>query len=183
MLERYGGVTLFITHKLEEAYRLCPNLVVLTDGRIAGAGTREAIFRNPPSVDVARVTECKNFSQARPMNAPWIEALDWNCQLKVAPQPFPQPLRDQFYIGIRAHHIQFPGNLSPENTFPGWLAMVSETQHRVTLYIKLHSKPDSSQDYHLQAEVYRDKWHQLQQRVLPWPIQLASDAVMVMPHE
>jgi molybdate transport system permease protein len=82
VLARYQGVTLFITHKLEEAYRLCPNLLVLSEGRILAHDTREAIFARPPSYAVARVTECKNFSRARPVGDGSVEALDWGCQLQ-----------------------------------------------------------------------------------------------------
>ena len=177
VLSNYGGITLFITHKLEEAYRLCPNLLVLANGQIAASGSREAIFTHPPSVEVARVTECKNFSQAHRRSHNWVEALDWGCTLQVTKPP----PAEHIHIGVRAHHIQFPHHLDLDNTFPGWLAMVSETQHRVTLYIKLHSESSSSEDYHLQAEVYRDKWQQLQQRSLPWPVQLAPQVIIVMP--
>lgn len=178
VLSNYSGITLFITHKLEEAYRLCPNLLVLANGQIVAVGTRENIFKHPPTVEVARVTECKNVSHARSITDSCVEALDWGCRLQLTTSLPPEG----GYIGIRAHHIQFPPNCDVENTFPGWLAMVSETQHRVTLYIKLHHKPSSDRDYHLQAEVYRDKWYQLQQQPLPWPIQLAPQTVIVMPH-
>ena len=60
VLTSYGGASVVVTHKLEEVYRLCPQLVVLDQGQIAAAGTREAVFHRPPTVAVARVTECKN---------------------------------------------------------------------------------------------------------------------------
>lgn len=183
VLSHYNGITLFITHKLEEAYRLCPNLLVLANGQIAAAGPREEIFRHPPSVEVARVTECKNFSVARRITDQSVEALDWGCRLQVMTPP---PV-ETAHIGIRAHHILFPlhtnlGITRLDNTFPGWLATASETQHRVTLYIKLHSPPSDAYDYHLQAEVDRDRWSLLQQRPFPWPIQLVPESVIVMTH-
>ncbi|NJN22300.1 MAG: hypothetical protein HC812_15370 [Leptolyngbya sp. RL_3_1] len=79
---------------------------------------------------------------------------------------------DLAWLGIRAHHIQFLKRPGQSNTFPGWVAMISETQHRVSLYIKLHSAPTSPQDYHLQAEVYREKWDLLRSRPYPWQIRL-----------
>jgi molybdate transport system permease protein len=176
VLARYQGVTLFITHKLEEAYRLCPNLLVLSEGRILAHDTREAIFARPPSYAVARVTECKNFSRARPVGDGSVEALDWGCQLQVS-EPIPP---DLMHLGIRAHHLQFAQTLESPNTFPGWLAMITETQHKVTLYLKLHSAPQSPQDYHLQAEVYREKWEQLSDRPGPWPIHLDSNRLIMM---
>lgn len=178
VLSQYRGITLFITHKLEEAYRVCTNLLVLASGQIQAEGTKGTIFEHPPTYEVAKVTECKNFSRARRLDEYHIEALDWGCRLNVS-----RPLSsDTGYVGLRAHHIkclQQPGEL---NTFPGWLAMITETQHRVTLYIKLHSAPKSPQDYHLQAEVYRDKWESLKTHPFPWGISLDSASLITMPY-
>ncbi|RZM79878.1 sulfate/molybdate ABC transporter ATP-binding protein [Leptolyngbya iicbica LK] len=175
VLTSYQGVTLFITHKLEEAYRICPNLLVLSGGKMLAYGAKEAIFQRPPTYEAARVTECKNFSRARQIDATHLEAIDWNCQLEVIDPLPPSP----FCVGLRAHHVKFLRQGNQSNTFPGWLAMITETQHKVSLYIKLHSPPRSPHDYHLQAEVYREKWDLLQTREQPWHVRL--DPVHLMP--
>ena len=168
VLATYSGVSLFITHKLEEAYRVCTDLLVLGNGRAIAQGSKEDIFARPPTYRVAKVTECKNFAHARSLLDGRIEALEWHCALQVV-APIPPNLN---YVGLRAHHIQFLPPGDQPNTFPGWLAMISETQHRVSLYLKLHSPPTSAQDYHLQAEVYRDRWERLQRCPEPWHIHL-----------
>ena len=178
VLSQYRGITLFITHKLEEAYRVCTNLLVLSGGEIQAEGAKEDIFEHPPTYEVAKVTECKNFSRARRLDDYHIEALDWGCQLEVK-----TPITsDTGYVGLRAHHIKFPVNSGDPNTFPGWLVMITETQHRVTLYIKLHSEPKSPQDYHLQAEIYREKWEVLRSRPLPWQVWLDPGSLISMHH-
>lgn len=181
VLADYPGVTLFITHKLEEAYRICTDLLVLSEGQILAQGTREEIFSRPPTFQVAKVTECKNFSQAVSLEASGvdenrIEALDWGCSLEVI-DPIPPNLT---WLGIRAHHIRFPRKAEHSNTFSGWLAMTSETQHRVSLYLKLHTPPDAPHDYHLQAEVYREKWELLKTRPFPWNIRLDPVHLIMM---
>ncbi|NER83634.1 MAG: molybdate ABC transporter permease subunit, partial [Leptolyngbya sp. SIO1D8] len=125
---------------------------------------------------VAQVTECKNFSRARPVAAQLVDAVDWGCQLQVV-DPIPPNLA---YLGIRAHHIKFMRQANQPNTFPAWLAMISETQHRVTVYIKLHRQPESPQDYHLQAEVYRERWELLKSRPFPWNVQLNPTHIIMM---
>ena len=60
--------------------------------------------------------------------------------------------------------------------------MITETQHRVSLYIKLHSAPQSPHDYHLQAEIYRDKWNSLRERPFPWTITLEPESLITMTH-
>ncbi|MGF1538559.1 MAG: molybdate ABC transporter permease subunit [Elainellaceae cyanobacterium] len=172
----YGGVALFITHKLEEAYRVCTDILVLSEGQILAQGHKKDIFSRPPTFEVAKVTECKNFSFAHALDQTQIEASDWGCPLEVN-DPIPAELA---YLGIRAHHIKFPEKTDQSNTFPGWLAAISETQHRVSLYIKLHAPPEHPQDYHLQAEVYRERWNRLRSRPFPWNIQLDPVHLIMM---
>lgn len=176
-LKDYSGVTLFVTHKLEEAYRICPNLLVLSEGKVLANDRKEQIFRYPSTFAVAQVTECKNFSQAAWVGDRQIAAVDWNCQLAIA-SPVPPDTR---WIGVRAHHIQFSKTPDAVNTFPGWVAMTGETQHRITLYIKLHQRPTSAQDYDLQAEVYREKWEGLKRQSSPLYVQLDPAYLMLMP--
>jgi len=175
-LSVYPGVTLFVTHKLEEAYRLCPDLLVLASGRVIAAGPKAEIFERPPSFEVAQVTECKNFSRVHHLDGDWVEALDWDCRLRVV-EPMPQPLR---YVGIRAHHFSFHDNPNQTNTFPCWLVQISETQHRVTLYLRLHTPPQSGDRHHLQVEVYRKKWTNLKDRPFPWYVVLDPLRLILM---
>lgn len=176
VLASYNGIALFITHKLEEAYRICSDLLVLSHGRIVAEGPKEDIFVRPPTYEVARLTECKNFSLAQPLDATHIQSLDWGCPLEVI-DPIPDELT---YLGIRAHHIRFPKRATQSNTFPGWIAATSETQHRISLFIKLHEPPTSPHDYHLQAEVYREKWELLRSRPFPWNIRLDPVHLIMM---
>jgi len=175
-LSTYEGVTLFVTHKLEEAYRICQNLLILSHGKVIANDTKETIFERPPSFEVAQVTECKNFSAARMIEPQKIEAQDWGCTLQVV-EPIPDSLT---CVGIRAHHFTFPQHPDGENTFPCWLVTTSETQHRTTLYIKLHQPPDHSQDYHLQVEVYKEKWANLKDRPFPWYVCLDALRLILM---
>lgn len=182
-LMQYKGITLFVTHNLEEAYRVCPHLLILQKGKILLKGTKQSIFDNPSLFDVARITGCKNFSRISPIDERnQVTAIDWGCQLTINPENsdlFPS------YLGIRAHQITFPDVerckvFSKVNTFDCWLTTVSETQHRMTLYLKLNSSPTSPYDYHLQAEVFKDKWFALQSLSQPWKVQLSPQRLMLL---
>lgn len=176
VLSQYRGVTLFVTHKLEEVYRVCPHLLVISQGCILAADSREAVFTAPSSRAVAQVTECKNFSRAGRISDRRLWAYDWGCELQVkAAVPV-----DLVYVGIRAHHLQFSGPADSQNSALVWLSAVSETQHWVTLYITLHQPPNSEQDYHLQADIYREVWYEIQQQPLPWRVYLDPDHIIMM---
>ena len=99
----YRRPALVVTHNMEEAYRLAAQLLVLIRGRVAAFGAKDEIFRFPPSLEVARLTGCKNFSRVRAISETAVEALDWNCNLQVT-RPIARP---PGYVGIRAHHIEF----------------------------------------------------------------------------
>lgn len=176
ILSLYQSVSLFITHKLEEAYRVCDHLVVLSQGKIAQQGSKEDIFERPSNYTVAKVTECKNFSQAQKLTSNTIKAIDWDCELNVLEVIPP----DIAYVGIRAHHLEFSSNPDAHNTFICWLANISETQHRVTLYLKLHQPPNSKKDYHLRAEVYRQRWEKLKNLPNPWYVSFNSLRLFMM---
>ncbi|NES99078.1 MAG: molybdate ABC transporter permease subunit [Sphaerospermopsis sp. SIO1G1] len=172
----YAGVTLFVTHNMEEAYRLCPNLLVLEHGKEAHHGSKYEIFKYPATVNVARITGCKNFSSATYLSEQIVLAHDWDCQLQVV-ESIPEKLS---HIGIRAHQITFKNDHHHENTFPCWLVRSSETPHRMTLFLKLHSQPENHHDYHLQVEVYKEKWVTFKDKAFPWYVYLEPSRLILM---
>jgi molybdate ABC transporter permease protein len=176
MLENYPGVTLYVTHNLEEAYRISTNLAVLSAGRVAACGPKEQVFRHPPSYVVARVTGCKNFSRARAFGTGQVEATDWHCVLH-ASQEMPDPLA---YVGIRAHHLVVGGDPATANTFPCWLARAVETPFRMTLYLHLHRAPTNPGEHHLEAELFKDRWQSLRDRPFPWYVRLDPERLFLM---
>jgi len=176
----YSKPALLVTHNIEEAYRLGEQLLVLSRGRVIAMGPKEAIFRDPPTMEVARLTGCKNFSRARSIAENRIEAADWDCELRVA-RPIARPAA---HAGIRAHQIEFlessPGE-GAENVFPCWVARTSETPFRITLYLKLHQPPKGTGEHHLQAEMFKEKWRAFQGRPFPWLVRLAPESVFLLP--
>jgi molybdate ABC transporter permease protein len=176
LLSTYKGVTLFVTHNLEEAYRVCEKLLVFSEGRAIAKGNKNDIFERPTSSVAAQLTGCKNFSRARSLTPQTIEAMDWDCALQLI-EPPPEPLE---YLGIRAHHLSFVEDDRRDNTFPAWLVQSSEAPHRITLYLKLNSPPQNPQDYHLQAEMPKDKWIHLKGQAPPWHLHLDPLKIFLM---
>jgi molybdate ABC transporter permease protein len=175
-LADYSGVSLFVTHNMEEAYRICPNLLVLSGGKVVQYGSRYEVFKRPKTVTVAQITGCKNFSKATINGFEQIEAVDWGCMLRVI-EPIPSNLS---HIGIRAHQITFTPDSNQENTFLCWLANSIETPHRMTVFLKLQSPPEKKSDYHLQAEVFKDKWTTIKDQPCPWYVRLDSLRLILM---
>jgi len=178
----YRRPSLLVTHNMEEAYRLCDQLLVLSRGRVAALGSKQQIFRRPPSCAVARLTGCKNISRARPAPNGMLDAVDWGCQVRVTQEIERAPE----YVGIRAHHIDFVESSVPgeplENVFPCWPVRSSETPFRITLFLTLR-EPGGGHPagFHLQAEVFKEKWERFRELPLPWHVRLSPSALFVMP--
>jgi molybdate transport system ATP-binding protein/molybdate transport system permease protein len=176
----YRRPAILVTHNMEEAYRLCGKLAVLSRGKVAASGDKEAIFRRPPTQEVARLTGCKNFSRARMISEHLVEALDWGCQLRIA-HSIPRP---PSFVGIRANHLNFLENSntggSEENVFPCRLVNSSETPFRMTLFLRLEAGPGDAGTAHLQAEVYKEKWDRLKNQPFPWHIRLSPDSLFLL---
>ena len=173
-LLHYTGITLFVTHNLEEAYRVCKRLLVIDRGKAIAIGKKDDIFNHPPNLTTARLIGCKNFSRAVAISDRHIKAIDWDCILEVS-QPIPESLS---YVGIHPHQIVF-SNCKTVNTFPCWLASTSETQHHITFYLKLNSPAQNTQDYHLQAELLKHEARKLEVSPFPWQIMLDSQQIML----
>lgn len=173
----YSGAALLVTHKLEEAYRLCDRWLVLSDGWAIACGHKEDIFERPRTYAVAQLTECKNISPAKPVGDRCVCSLAWNnCILQVA-EPLPDPLA---YIGIRAQHLRFLLEPTEENVFHCWPVATSETQHHMTLYLHLGDRQPKGEDYHLQAQLSKETWRVLKQRSRPWWVSLKPLHLILM---
>ncbi|OYQ65166.1 molybdenum ABC transporter permease subunit [Pseudanabaena sp. SR411] len=179
VLSTYKGITLFVTHNIDEAYRICQNLLILDRGQVMSYGEKSAVFDHPANVETARLTGCKNFSRIEAIAPDLIEAITWKCKLQVNSAKSNLPT----HLGIRAHHIAFLENLVKNdlpNTMPCWLVRTTETPHRMTLYIKLNTPPDHDWDYHLQAEVFKEKWLIIKQYSQPWQVYLDPDQLFLV---
>ncbi len=177
VLNRYSGITLLVTHNIEEAYRICQNLLILDHGQVMRYGEKSDVFDHPINVETARLTGCKNFSRIKAIAPDLIEALDWECMLQVNDIGADLPT----HIGIRAHHIAFFDSSDKQalpNLIPCWFVRTTETPHRMTLYLKLNAPPHHDWDYHLQAEVFKEKWLVLKQ--YPQPCQVYLDPVQLL---
>jgi len=172
-LAGFSGMTLYVSHSLEEVYRLCEEILVLARGNVLASGPKEEIFRRPPTKEVARLTGCKNFSRARVLGDHMVEALDWGLRLRVS-----QPHSAVQHVAIRANHLSFADAPGGENVFPCSLLESTETPFRRTLYLRLSAA--GGEGPHLQAEILKDRWEDLQGRPMPWHVRLDPERLFVM---
>jgi molybdate transport system ATP-binding protein len=88
-----------VTHSRDEVFKLCPELLVIDQGRALRGGKTGELFADPGLVRVARLTGCKNISPAKRIGDREIYAPDWGLSLRTA-----LPVGDDItHVGIRAH--------------------------------------------------------------------------------
>lgn len=174
-LADYRGVTLYVTHNMEEAYRVCKDLVVLSSGRLEASGNKESVFMNPPTVGTARITGCKNLSPARLISPCEIEVVDWGVRLKANIGS----ISSVGHIGIHAQYIDLAEAGDKENTVSCRASFTSETPFGVTVYLSVENKASGNGDYLLQWELPREKWEKIRDIPQPWKLKLKPERLML----
>jgi molybdate transport system ATP-binding protein len=90
---------LYVSHNRDEVYRLCNDIAVIHGGRSETAADKWELFRNPVTVQAARLTGCKNIAAAR-VNGTRAAVPDWGVEFDID-----RPRDDVHYAGIRANYI------------------------------------------------------------------------------
>ncbi|SHI86064.1 molybdate transport system ATP-binding protein [Geosporobacter subterraneus DSM 17957] len=104
--DNFDGIVLLVTHNIEEAYRICDNIMVIDQGQNLQYGKKEEIIHSPANVSTARITGCKNF-----LDVTVLEELEHEVVLKAKDLVFKAEKRNIPYsrnmvAGVRAHHLR-----------------------------------------------------------------------------
>lgn len=165
-LKKFRGTTLFVTHNMAEAYRLCDRIVILNNGSVETLGLKQEVFQHPSSLVSAKITGCKNIAAAVRKSEHSIEIPDWGIRLKTAMAVE----SGSGFIGIRANHIRLADGNMQENCFPVWIADENESPFRTNLFLKIGSQPKHLDDFHVQWEISREERDAISN--LPQPIRI-----------
>lgn len=113
LLAEYPGVSVLVTHSREEALRLSSRLLVLEEGRVSASGETRQVFRDPGTVQAARLTGCRNIAPARAAGERLVEVPSWGVLLQTA-RPLPPDLT---HVGVRPESLRPAGRDDP-NAIP-----------------------------------------------------------------
>jgi ABC-type sulfate/molybdate transport systems ATPase subunit len=157
LLNNFYGSSVFVTHNLEEAYRLCPNLVILEDGKVIASGPREDIFNRPPNLATARITGCQNLSRIRVRQDNTVEALDWGCFLRITADNMVERAN---YVGIYSRYIRPAGKDDHVNIVHCRVINVIESPHQVTLSVK-PTGGETNNTHLLKLSISNEEWSRI----------------------
>lgn len=174
-LKEYRGLTLFVTHNREEAYRLSDYIAVFNTGKVEVFGQKDAIFKWPASLETAKITGCKNIVTATRISAHQLAVAEWGVTLRTDLKIE----HDTGFMGIRANQVKLidEQDCREENCFKVWIADESDGPFRTSLYLKIGSKPTSLDDFHIQCEISREERNHLLSLIEPFVIYINPDYV------
>lgn len=172
----YHGVTLFVTHNMDEVYNICNNLLVLSHGKIEAKGETKEVFRSPPSLVSAQLTGCKNFSLAKYISPFELEALDWGITLKTNTE-IPRHIE---WVGVRAHTIEWACDEKSDNVFKGRFNYSIETPSRMTIYLDMEKETLGQGVHQIQWEITKQTWSELRDNPQPWNLRINPEDLIVV---
>jgi len=175
LLKEFQGLTLFVTHNREEAYRLADYIAVFNTGKVEIYGQKDAIFKWPASLETAKITGCKNIVAATRLAENRLQVPQWNISLATVMKIE----HNNGFLGIRANQVKLVDEQDgqQENCFKVWIADESDGPFRTSLYLKIGSQPESIHDFHLQCEISREERNHLANRREPFVIYINPEFI------
>ncbi len=113
LLASFAGTALLVTHNRDEAYRLCPEMIVMDKGQVLRAGTTKEVFVDPRTCTAAQLTGCKNILPCTRVDAHTVRLSGWEKTLRLEAL-VPEHCTA---VGIRAHDFT-PCAPESENALP-----------------------------------------------------------------
>jgi molybdate transport system ATP-binding protein len=133
VFQRFGKTVLYVSHNRDEVYRLCDNVVILNNGRSEVSGSKWELFKNPVTVQAARLTGCKNIAACTAQGAK-ITVPDWGME-------FEADGKAAEFVGIRANYLM-PACLADKDTIAAAFEfeIVREIEDTFTNILYVHKK-------------------------------------------
>lgn len=127
-LRAYPGTVLYVSHNMEELYRICSTVMVIDQGRVIEQGATRQLFRHPTRVETARLLSCRNLSPIQDGNTCW-----------GVPLAVPAP-----WVGIFRENVHLLEQPSAD-TWPGRICAVQEERSQCVVSVLLHEHAQALQ--------------------------------------
>ena len=180
-LNQFKKGVIMVSHSRDEVYQMCSDTVIMHRGILETVGKTRDIFDNPGTVNAARLTGCKNISQAIITGEHEVYAKDWDLKLN-----FPQQTEipdNLTHVGIRAHEIRpvmsqdADTNTSIKlNIMNCQLIRVSEAPFE--MYLILENKSGKGQNP-LWWKVTKKEWKEIGEKV-PETVELPPEHIVFL---
>lgn len=110
ILKEYKGDAVFVTHNIDEAYRVCEDIAIYDSGIAIKKRNKTDLFNNPKTLKEAKLTGFKNISRCRIINNELVYAIDWDLNVVVS-----STHKNIEYIAIREIDIKISENINKDS--------------------------------------------------------------------
>jgi molybdate transport system ATP-binding protein len=162
--DRSGVTTLLVTHDLDDAFFLGRRIVVIDQGRVLQAGSREDVFYRPATRRVAEFVGTRNILPATVLESDSERLLlDWEGRTLEA-EPLPLSRGQKVEVCVRPTQVmivredRLPHLPPPENPFSGLI--VGEALQAEAYVLRFHLE-GSAAPYDLEIELPDYVYHRL----------------------
>lgn len=102
VFEEFEGTVLYVSHDIDEAFRFCDRIAVVSQGHIDEIAPKQEILNAPKSLAALRLSGCKNTTPAVRTGHSAVHLPEWGVSLACA-EAVPENVA---HVGIRATAIQ-----------------------------------------------------------------------------
>ncbi len=164
LLAGLGRDVILVTHSRDEAYRLCPSLLVMDKGEKVCQGHGKKLFKSPEYLEAARITGCKNLSPVERLDKEHVRALKWGLTLTSS-----RPLESgEEWVGIRAHDF-YRASQPGENIFPVYLKEAIESPFEMYVIFGVSQPEKKEEKGYLWWKLSKEEWFgKLQEKMPPF---------------
>ncbi len=185
ILKGFNGMSVFVSHDVQESFRLSDTLAIYNGGKVIASGDKEVIFQNPQYPEVARITGCKNIGRIDRLYKEGdnmiVESSEWGLSLTVN-RRIDETMK---YIGIRAHYLEY---VSPEkgvedradtrNVVEATIIRVLESPFRVMLYLQIGTGTSL-----IQWDISKEEWQSIKKVSPKIYLRFPEDKLIMMKDE
>lgn len=175
LLEDYPGTVILVSHSRDEIYRFSDELIIMDQGRTVCHGKTKEIFEQPEWKEAARLTGCKNITEAVREDAHHLQVPGWGIRLTLE-QQIDEEIR---YVGIRAHDfipIWLEEGKDPEE---GWIKVKVDSVAMLPFERKYFLKESSEQE-DVCWFVQRNLWDVLEEKGMPGWLKIPEEKLLLL---
>ncbi|MBR2706931.1 MAG: ATP-binding cassette domain-containing protein [Mogibacterium sp.] len=179
MLKDFPGQVLMVSHSRDELYRFSEELFVLQSGKVIRHGTTEDVFRDPGSVEAARLTGCKNFTRAEKTGDRTLRLTDWGLEVRLAKE-IPDGIA---HAGCRAHSFIPVWGERQDNCIRFVPVRTDELPFEMNYYFRPeHSESDSvhADDTIISWFVQSEEQKEIEKRGLPDWLRMNEEDILLL---
>lgn len=107
LFSTYEGTILYVSHDIDEAFRFCDRIAVVSEGTIDELSPKERLISDPRSLAAIRLSGCKNTTPAQYREEHRVYLPEWGIELETK-RTVPH---DVAWLGVRAYHITRSANV------------------------------------------------------------------------